>query len=413
MVFSSVVSVRSLQEVDAFTSYDIVCLSHLRWDFVYQRPQHLLSRYAQERRVFFVEEPLFDGEQTWLEISHRSEHLWVVVPHLPPGVSEEETNRLQANLLDELLLQQAIMRYVLWYYTPMSLEFSRHLEPLAIVYDCMDELSAFDHAPLAMRQCEAELLAHADLVFTGGQSLYEAKRTRHRHVYAFPSSVDTAHFARARTIQTDPPDQASIPHPRLGFYGVLDERMNFDLLGEIADAQPDWHLILVGPVAKIDPARLVKRENIHYLGNKAYTELPTYLAGWDVAIMPFAHNASTRFISPTKTLEYLAGGKRIVSTSIRDVVSPYGEQGLVTIADIASDFVDAVSHALSSCDSTHLGKIDKFLSHTSWNATWAHMRGLIEALVAERQNWSPYALVASEYAQHDEATEIQAVGGGE
>lgn len=410
---SPVTSLRLLEEARVAPQYDLVCLSHLRWDFVYQRPQHLMSRCARERRVFFVEEPLFDEAQAHLEISCRSQGLWVAVPHLPKGMTEEEAIVLQAAMMDELLIRYGIERYVLWYYTPMALPFTGQLEPLAIVYDCMDELSTFNQAPPVMRQREAELLVYADLVFTGGQSLYEAKKALHRHVYAFPSSVDTPHFLCARQPLADPPDQAALPRPRLGFYGVLDERLDLALLREVADAQPDWHLVIVGPVAtpKFDPALLPKRENIHYLGSKAYAELPAYLAGWDVAIMPFARNASTRFISPTKTLEYLAGGKPVVSTSIRDVVSPYGEQGLVSIADTPGDFIEAVRLAMSSHDPGHLCQVDSFLSQTSWNATWARMRELIDELVAERLEWPTYSLASAGCPQPLLPAEVLVDGG--
>jgi glycosyltransferase involved in cell wall biosynthesis len=396
-------------------SYDLVCLSHLRWDFVYQRPQHLMSRFARERRVFFVEEPFFGDVRAHLEVSLHSEGVWIVVPFLPQGIAEEEANRLQALLLDDLFMRENITSYVLWYYTPMALAFTTQLEPLAIVYDCMDELSAFNHAPPELRRREAELFVYADLVFTGGQSLYEAKREHHQHVHAFPSSVDLAHFRQARAPLPEPCDQASIPHPRLGFYGVIDERMDIPLLCEIADAQPDWHLVIVGPVAtpKFDPALLPRRANIHYPGHKSYTELPAYLAGWDVAIMPFAHNASTRFISPTKTLEYLAGGKPVVSTSIRDVVSPYGEQGLVSIADTASGFIDAAKRAISGHDSAHVHAIDAFLSQTSWDVTWKRMCQLIEVIVAERQNWPAYSYASSVSSHPEVFTETSIIGGNE
>ena len=384
-----------LQKRELTPQYDLVCLSHLRWDFVYQRPQHLLSRCAREHRVFFIEEPVFDEAPPYLHISKREKRVWVLVPHLPPGSSEDEASMLQARMIDEFFSRHSINNYVLWYYTPMALAFTNHLEPLAIIYDCMDELSAFQQAPTAMIQHEAELLIYADLVFTGGQSLYEAKRHRNRHVHAFPSSVDRTHFARAREIQEDPSDIAHIPHPRLGFYGVIDERMNFDLLAEIADARPDWHLVLIGPVVKIEQHALPQRENIHYLGERKYKDLPTYLASWDVALMPFAHNQATRFISPTKTLEYLAGGKPVISTSIRDVVSPYGQQGLVSIADTADEFIEAIENALYQSDPLFLERVDTFLSQTSWDATWGSMQSLIDSLVIARRDWLPYSVTSS------------------
>ena len=305
---------------------DLVCFSHLRWDFVYQRPQHLLSRYAQERRVFYVEEPIFDNGSMYLEITQRDCGVHVVVPHLPEGLrSEIALEAVQRGMIDKMFKEHAISDCVLWYYTPMSLGFTRHIEPHATIYDCMDELSAFKGAPPALREREDELFRRADLVFTGGRSLYEAKRERHPAVHAFPSSIDYAHFAQARALSAEPDDQSAIPHPRLGFFGVIDERFDIELLEGVAAARPRWQFVMIGPVVKIDPATLPRLRNIHFLGGKTYKELPAYLAGWDVALLLFARNESTRFISPTKTPEYLAAGKPVVSTSIRDVVRPYEE----------------------------------------------------------------------------------------
>jgi UDP-galactopyranose mutase len=215
-------------------------------------------------------------------------------------------------------------------------------------------------------------------VFTGGQSLYEAKRGRHPNVHAFPSSVDVAHFAQARTATSEPADQRPLPHPRLGFFGVIDERMDLDLLAAVATAQPDWQIVMLGPVVKIDPASLPRPANIHYLGGKTYEELPVYISGWDVALIPFARNEATRFISPTKTPEYMAAGKPVVSTPIRDVVRPYGERGLVRIAATADDFISACAAAMEENAAARLRDADAFLAHTSWDSTWARMRRLIE-----------------------------------
>ncbi len=373
---------------EAFTSaLDLVCLSHLRWNFVYQRPQHLLSRCARERRVFFIEEPIFsDDPAARLEVTKDESGVWVAVPHLPHGLSEAEQHATQQAIADELFARYQIQDYVCWYYTPMALPFSQHLKPRAIIYDCMDELSAFKGAPPVMKEREAELMRRADLVFTGGQSLYEAKRDKHPNVYAFPSSVDVAHFARSRYLTAEPDDQANIPHPRLGFFGVIDERMDAELLDSIAAARPDWHLVILGPVVKIDPATLPHRDNIHYLGGKDYKELPLYLAGWDLAMLPFARNDSTRFISPTKTPEYLSAGKPVVSTSIRDVIRPYGEQGLVRVADTAAEFVTAAEAAMKedTKESGWLDKVDAFLQHNSWDQTWASMAKLIDSALASQ-----------------------------
>jgi UDP-galactopyranose mutase len=368
---------------------DLVCLSHLRWDFVYQRPQHLLSRCAKQRRVFFVEEPIFGQGPSRLDVTQREDGVYVVVPHLPEGLSSEvAVEAIQQAMIDRLFAEHQIRDYVLWYYTPMALGWTRHLKPLATVYDCMDELSAFKNAPRALREREAELFRRADLVFTGGQSLYEAKRDQHANVYAFPSSIDRAHFAQARNIMEDPADQAGIPHPRMGFFGVVDERFDIELLDAISEARPDWHFVIIGPVVKINEADLPHRANIHYLGGKSYKELPAYLAGWDVAALLFARNESTRFISPTKTPEYLAAGRPVVSTSIRDVVRPYGKLGLVRIADDAAEFVKAAAELgmdERADDTAWLARVDEFLAKISWDRTWGEMAELIGEVAASRR----------------------------
>lgn len=377
---------------------DLVCFSHLRWDFVYQRPQHLLSRAARTRRVFVVEEPIFDNGSMRLDISERNDGVHVVVPYLPDGLTSEIARQaVLRRMVDQLFSAHAITDFIIWYYTPMALEFTQHLKPLATVYDCMDELSAFKGAPASLRMRERQLFNCCDLVFTGGQSLYEAKRSQHKSVHAFPSSIDSAHFQKARTLTNEPEDQRNIPHPRLGFFGVIDERFDIELLDNVARLRPDWQFVMIGPVVKIDPATLPRHNNIHYLGAKGYQELPAYLAGWDVALLLFARNEATRFISPTKTPEYLAAGKPVISTSIRDVVRPYGENGLVKIADRDDDFVKAVEGILGADESERsqwLARVDTFLSGMSWDETWAGMSQLIERAIEARKSLLPQALLS-------------------
>ncbi|HZT60310.1 MAG TPA: glycosyltransferase family 1 protein [Pyrinomonadaceae bacterium] len=379
---------------------DLICFSHLRWDFVYQRPQHLMSRFAKARRVFFVEEPVFDNGSLRLDVSRRENNLYVLRPCLPVGLSSEVAKEaVQREMVDRLIATHGVRDFVAWYYTPMALGFSSHLRPLATVYDCMDELSAFKGASPALRERERELFERADHVFTGGQSLYEAKREQHTSVHAFPSSIDRAHFAQARRGLAEPEDQRDIPHPRLGFFGVIDERFDIELLRAVAAARPDWHFVMIGPVVKIDPATLPQGQNIHYLGGKDYKQLPAYLAGWDVALLLFARNEATRFISPTKTPEYLAAGRPVVSTSIRDVVRPYGQLGLVRIADTPEDFVAAAEAALEEEGRAKwIESVDEFLAQTSWDETWARMCELIDSAVASRRA-SRAALTKSAAAQ--------------
>ena len=367
---------------------DLICLSHLRWGFVYQRPQHLLSRFAKQQRVFFVEEPVPTTGVPRMEIHQCPESgVNICVPQMPEGLGKASQETILRLLLNNLLADHKISDYLLWYYTPMALSFSSHLKPRLTVFDCMDELAAFKGAPQEMKDREAELLAKADLVYTGGQSLYEAKLGRHTDLHVFPSSIEFAHFAQARTHAGEPEDQIPIPHPRIGFCGVIDERMDIDLLQGIAKLRPDYQFVMIGPVVKIDPASLPKLPNIHFLGGKTYKELPAYMAGWDVAMLPFAHNESTRFISPTKTPEYLAAGKPVVSTSITDVVRPYGILKLVRIADTAEEFVAAIEKALvEDKDDAHWkARVDSTLSKNSWDLTHKRMCDLIESRILTKE----------------------------
>jgi UDP-galactopyranose mutase len=381
----------------------LICFSHLRWNFVFQRPQHLMSRFAREMDVIFWEEPIEigRGETAYLKVREADDMsgVRVAVPHLPEGMPEEAREAALARLLDAHL---ASVRgpLVAWYYTPMMLTFSRHVTPDLTVYDAMDELSKFKFAPEHLLSYEQELIDRADILFTGGSSLYEAKKDRHDNVHCFPSSVDPCHFAKARARQFDPADQEDLPKPRLGFYGVIDERFDTELLARAAEMRPDWSFVMVGPVVKISEADLPKRPNIHYLGSKTYAQLPGYLSGWDVALMPFAMNESTQFISPTKTPEYLAGGKPVVSTPIKDVVRHYGHIQGVLIADNAEDFVAQCERALDlsrNPESGWLAEADLLLSATSWDTTQARMAGLVHDLLGTRTgSTSPALLVAAE-----------------
>ncbi|MCC2548367.1 glycosyltransferase family 1 protein [Hymenobacter sp. BT175] len=369
---------------------DLVCFAHLHWDFVWQRPQHLLSRFAQYGRVFYVEDPFIHHDQTeaafaHLEIKERQNGLKVVVPHLPKDLDEATANDVQARLLTRYFIENNITQYVFWYYTPMALDKSRHLKPVLTVYDCMDELAAFKFAPPRLRELEQELFQRADLVYTGGQSLYEAKSLQHKDAHAFPSSIDKDHFGQARTNLPEPADQAPIAHPRVGFFGVVDERLDIELLGQLATAHPEWQFVIIGPVVKIDPALLPRQKNIHYLGGKDYKELPSYLRGWDVATLLFADNESTKFISPTKTPEYLAAGKPVVSTPIRDVVRPYGDLNLVQIAADAPSFGKAIGKALEQAkDAEWLSRTDAYLTTISWDLTWEQMVTLMQQKLAAK-----------------------------
>lgn len=354
---------------------DLLVFSHLRWDFVFQRPQHLLSRHAKHRRVFYFEEPVFGmTEVPRLHLRETSENVLVVIPYLPTDIEPSKMESALTDLVDELVYEEELIDYTAWYYTPMALNFTRHLEPRATIFDCMDELSLFHGAPQSLIDLEGELMKRADVVFTGGHSLYEAKKSNHHNIHPFPSSIDFHHFAQARQRLVEPDDQVNIPHPRIGFYGVIDERFNIDLLMQIADLRPEYQFVVIGPVVKIDPRTLPRRSNIHYLGKKEYHALPLYVASWDCAMMPFALNDATKYISPTKTPEFLAAGRPVVSTSIRDVVHPYAQQKLVHIADNPEDFVDAIDMAMAEKKNPEwIDRVDHYLRDNSWDNTFEKM----------------------------------------
>ncbi|WP_432714346.1 glycosyltransferase family 1 protein [Pedobacter sp.] len=358
---------------------NLLCLSHLRWDFVFQRPQHLLSRFAKEANVYFMEEPIFDTNgETKLTVSKRAAKLSVIVPHLPTGMDTKSVNLCLAQLLEKFFHSDTLNDWTFWYYTPMAFAFTENFKPRLTIFDCMDELSAFDFAPKELIGLEKKLMAKADLVFTGGHSLYEAKQKQHANIFPFPSSIEKEHFEQARKMKLQPVDQASIIGVKIGFYGVIDERFDIELIRTIAEERPTWQIILIGPVVKIPHESLPKNANIHYLGQKSYAELPRYLSGWDVALIPFQLNESTRFISPTKTPEYLAAGVPVVSTPIRDVIKPYGIKKLVHIGENGHDFIKAIEAEINSTDKKKwLTQVDEFLKFNSWDNTYQKMKTLI------------------------------------
>ncbi len=360
----------------------LIVFSHLRWDFVYQRPQHLLSRIGRAWNVLIVEEPV--AGQPQLEVIPVAEGVTVLRPHTLSGGHgfDDEQIALVSDLLHAYLSDEAIDRYGVWLYTPMALPFVKTLTPTTIIYDCMDELSGFLNAPRQLVARETTLLDIASAVFTGGPSLYEAKKSSNPNVTCFPSSVDVAHFGRARDPEIASDAYAGIPHPRLGFFGVIDERLDTELLGKLAASHPDWQVCIVGPVVKIDPATLPTAPNLHYFPQQGYDALPTSLAAWDVCLLPFALNASTRFISPTKTLEYMCAEKPVVSTAIRDVETLYGKG--VRIGRSHQAFIDACADALAESEADRIARMAAqraLVASTSWDLTAEAMLAAMAATV--------------------------------
>jgi glycosyltransferase involved in cell wall biosynthesis len=353
----------------------LLCFSHLRWNFVFQRPQHLLGQAAASFRVLYVEEPEFAPADPHFRMRVAPSGVIVLTPVFDQGADHLQEQRALVHALRHGFAGDPL---VLWYYTPMALRFTRDLDCDLCVYDCMDELTAFRFAPPDLAGLEAELLSRADLVFTGGPSLYAAKAGRHPHVHCFPSSVDVRHFGRARGKLADPADQAPIPRPRIGYFGVIDERMDLDLVAQAAAALRDVQFVMIGPTAKIDPHTLPRAPNLHWLGPRSYADLPAYIAHWQAAWMPFALNDATRFISPTKTPEFLAAGLPVTATAVADVVMPWGRDGLVAIAD-AGSLAETLRRSLSPPPPDWLRRVDARLSVMSWADTWSAMQTLMAA----------------------------------
>lgn len=361
----------------------LIVFCHLRWDFVFQRPQHLMTRLAEHYNVLFVEEPMHTEGEARLEKTVVAPNITVCRPHTPIhqfGFHDDQLPTLQALLANLVPEDEAP---IVWFYTPMALPLLQVFKPSKVIYDCMDELAMFKNAPKQLLQRESALLNIADVVFTGGPSLYQSKRDRHANAHCFSSSVDARHFRQAQDRAISHPDQAHIAHPRLGFYGVIDERFDVDLVSSMADAHPEWQIVLVGPVVKIDPATLPKQPNVHYMGQRTYEQLPQFLAGWDVCLLPFAMNDSTKFISPTKVLEYMAAELPCVSTPITDVKVPYGD--VVEIAESHADFIAACERQLALGDDdrqAQASRMREVVAGTSWDLTASRMHALIGSAVA-------------------------------
>lgn len=387
----------------------LIVFCHLRWDFVFQRPQHLMTRLAEHYNILFIEEPVQTEGPAHLKKTAVAPNITVCQPHtnVPHyGFHDDQIPVLQG-LLSDLVPEGE--RPVVWFYTPMALPLLQGLDPALVVYDCMDELAAFKNPPKQLLQRESALLNIADLVFTGGPSLYEAKKNRHPNAHCFSSSVDAAHFRQALDEAISHKDQAHVAGPRLGFYGVIDERFDTGLVREMAAAHPEWQIVLVGPVVKIDPAELPRAENVHYMGQRGYQELPQFLAGWDVCLLPFAMNESTKFISPTKVLEYMAAEKPSVSTPITDVKVPYGD--VVAIAETPADYIAACERMLAQTAEENAAmakRMREVVANTSWDKTAARMHELISSAVPGRKVRQAPAAAEAVVANRAEPLPVQA-----
>ncbi|WP_027377908.1 glycosyltransferase [Kaistella palustris] len=354
-----------LYQSDGVPAYDMLIFCHLRWDFVYQRPQHIISRLAKQFRILVIEEPVgvYNDEQSYFKVREVAPNIHICQPLV------ENLSQLGAYLKKHLHKNTFPIG---WFYSAAFVSVLSDLDFDSVIYDCMDELSLFKGASSELLAQEDQLLAAADIVYTGGRSLFESKSRRHHNVHCFPSSVDIHHFSNHYTENIErPADLDSVFLPIVGYYGVIDERIDLELLRGVALLRPDFAFVMIGPLCKIDESDLPNAENIHYLGMKTYEELPKYLHFFKIAMMPFALNDATRFISPTKTLEYMAANKPIISTRIRDVERSYSS--CVNLVDNPEEFSAAIQKPFRNFKQ-HYRSI---LSETSWDRTVQSMSTLI------------------------------------
>jgi len=376
--------------------HPLIVHSHLRWDFVWQRPQQILSRFGRSRPVLYVEEPVFadDIAAGSLDVSQPTPGVYRVIPRLPGDLraSYDDAAAAVRTLLVELLgeggqLAGTFDDAVQWFYTPMPARtMLGALGECAVVYDCMDELAQFRFAPPDLGARERQLMSAADVVFTGGYQLYQSKAKHHENVHFFGCGVDARHFGLARNPETPvPPELADLPQPVLGYFGVVDERLDYELLGRLADAFPDGSVVVVGPVVKVDPRDLPQRPNLYWLGQRAYADLPRYVKAFDVCLMPFALNEATEFINPTKTLEYMAAGKPIVSTAVPDVVRNFTP--IVRVADSTDEFIHEARAAIAP-DPERIEAGVACARRSSWESIVTAMDRLMTTAVQARRPWS-------------------------
>lgn len=374
----------------------LIVFSHLRWNFVFQRPQHLLTRLAKHYKIIFVEEPVNTGD-VHIESNQVAKNITVLVPHTVEqgwGFNDEQINVIGPMVQGWLEENTSIVspsQLGIWFYTPQAYPLKNFFAVDFTIFDVMDELSMFAHAPASLKARERELLEIADVVTAGGPSLARAKQSVRPDTLSLPSCVDAAHYSPRRAngaeAETHEGDalQHHIPGPRIGFFGVIDERLDIELLAKVADANPRWQVVMVGPVVKIDPATLPQRPNIHYLGGQSYNILPQLVLGWDVCMMPFAINDATKFISPTKTLEYMAAEKPIVSTAIHDVIELYGT--VVEVAYTHDEFIANIEKLLHEEPAQAAQRViegQAIVERYTWDNTAEIIHQAIEDAVAKK-----------------------------
>jgi glycosyltransferase involved in cell wall biosynthesis len=378
----------------AASSYPIIVHCHLCWDWVWQRPQQFISRLSDRHQILFVEtigpDPQLSSPLARFHVPENFPNVHVLRLQFPSWRWSDAAfvDRERRRLVQEFVNGPGAGRFenpVQWFYDPMAVpSFAGHMDEIATVYDCMDELSKFRTAPPEIKSRERDLLARADVVFTGGYKMWEAKTPFNDNCHFYGCGVDVGHFGKARAPQTEiPGDLASVRKPALGYFGVVDERMDYELIARMADANPDWSIVMVGPALKVESSTLPRRANIHWLGQKAYADLPAYCKGFDVCLMPFAMNEATEFINPTKALEYMAAGRPIVSSAVPDVVRNFGS--VVKVAKSHDQFIRLCRQAVERPDADGIGRGLKMAAANSWESIVARLENHIGEALLKKQ----------------------------
>jgi glycosyltransferase involved in cell wall biosynthesis len=372
--------------------YGFVVFSHLRWCFVWQRPQQFLSRFAKEHPVLFVEEPDFilsPGSEPYMDLNEDYPNVTVAAVRLPADLrgseeAAETMRRFTREAIDKVNKDGAFDNPLLYYYSPMDAGWSLgHFKARGVVYDCMDELAQFRGAPGELVANEQKLIAAADVVFTGGYSLWLKKSKQHSNAHFFGCGVEYDHFAKAQDQDKPIPDDVcALKGPIVGWFGVVDERVDYDLLAELAKLRPEYNFVVVGPAVKVDPNDFPQAPNLHFLGGRDYKVLPDYCRGFDACMMCFALNEATEYINPTKALEYLATGKPVVSTPVPDVVRQYSDT--IAIAGTPEEFALAIDRALQNPDREMIEAGIQKAQSCGWESTVAQMQSLIDQAISEK-----------------------------
>jgi len=382
----------------------IICFSHLTWDRnLFQRPQQLMLRFSKRFNVLYVSG--YSCRQFFIDLFRRkkthsyhvTDNLAVYSPFALPPIKKYSSITIRLNkILLSFLVKRRLKKLkfkdpILWIYHPRYIDAIGKFKEELIIYDCMDDftslLSDYEDRERNIKD-ERALLKKADMVFAGGYSIAELKRDSREHIHVFPSAVEIYHFKKARSDNLEMPDDITdIPHPILGYWGAIDERVDHELLKRLAMKHPEWSIVLLGPIVRHkagDLSYLKEIKNIFWLGPKDYSLLPNYAKAFDVCLIPFVLSREGKFLSPTKTLEYLATGKPVVSTPITDVVRFY--DGVVGIADGPDEFGMAVRRCMEEDNASMKQKRICFTENKSWEDTAEKMEKLILDKIEEKSS---------------------------